>query len=97
MHWLNRILIAVFLVTLVAYGPEQFETSSTSRDLERVRKERETLRAANEGLREELRQLRAEVEGLRDDPVEIARIAREDLNLVAPGEVVFEVEREASR
>lgn len=93
MHWLNRILIAVFLAAVVAFGPEHVQTASTGRDLERIRDERNALRTANEGLRSSIRQLRAEVEALQGDPEEIARIAREDLNLVAPGEVVFEVEQ----
>lgn len=96
MHWLNRILIAVFLATVVAFGPEHFQTASTGRDLERIRRERDTLRAANEELRTQIRGLRAEVEALHGDPAEIARIAREDLNLVSPGEVVFEVQRETA-
>ena len=93
MHWLNRILIAGFIAAVIAFGPEHVQRSAHHGDLERIRKERAALQAANEALRREIRGLRAEVEALQDDPAEIARIAREDLNLVAPGEIVFEVER----
>lgn len=92
MHWLNRILLASLVAAGVAYGPEQFELATRSDDLSRVRGERDELVQSNEALREELRLLRAEVHALEHDPHEVARIAREDLNLVAPGEVVFEVE-----
>jgi cell division protein FtsB len=92
MHWLNRILLASLVAAGIAFGPEQFELATRSDDLSRVRSERDALVEANTHLREQLRLLRAEVHALAHDPHEVARIAREDLNLVAPGEVVFEVE-----
>jgi cell division protein FtsB len=95
MHWLNRILLAAVLAAAIAYGPAPFESAATHEDLARIRKERESLVAANMELRAQLRALRAEVEALQHDPAEVARIAREDLNLVAPGEVVFNVQHEA--
>lgn len=95
MHWLNRILLATLVAAGIAYGPEQFELATRSDDLSRVRTERNALAEGNERLREDIRLLRAEVQALKHDPREVARIAREDLNLVAPGEVVFEVEHVA--
>ena len=93
MQWLNRILVAVLIAAAIAYGPGQLEVAAGSDDLSRVEDEREALQTTNAELREEIRLLRAEVRALAVDPSEVARIAREDLNLVAPGEVVFEVER----
>lgn len=93
MHWLNRILLAALVAGGIAYGPAQFELATESDDLTRVRDERDALAESNAALEEEIRLLRAEVHALKTDPREIARIAREDLNLVSPGEVVFEVER----
>jgi len=93
MHWLNRILIAAFIAAVIAFGPAHMERAAHHGDLERVRRERAALQAANDTLRGKIRALAAEVAALQGDPSEIARIAREDLNLVAPGEVVFEVER----
>jgi cell division protein FtsB len=92
MHWFNRILLASLVAAGVAWGPAQFQTATASGDLARVRRERDGLRDVNADLREHNRLLQAEVHALQSDPREIARIAREDLNLVAPGEVVFEVE-----
>jgi cell division protein FtsB len=92
MHWLNRILLAVLVAACVAFVPEQLELVSQSDDLARVRQERASLLEANAALREQIRLLRAEIQALKTDRREIARIAREDLNLVAPGEIVFEVE-----
>jgi cell division protein FtsB len=93
MHWLNRILLAVLIAAAIAWGPEQFELAAAGNDLERVQAEAAQLREGNRALREEIRMLQAEVRALSRDPAEVARIARQDLNLVMPGEVVFEVER----
>lgn len=93
MHWVNRILLAALVAGVIALWPERFELAANSEDLERIGRERDELRAANEELREEIRLLASEVDALKTDPREVARIAREDLNLVRAGEVVFEVER----
>jgi len=77
----------------IAYWPERLELATSSEDLERISREREELRAANDVLHEEIRLIRAEIYALKHDPREVARIAREDLNLVRAGEVVFEVQR----
>lgn len=95
MHWGNRILLAATVAALVAWGPSQLERAAQSDELERVQGERDALVEANRALADEVAALGAEVRALKSDPDEIARIAREDLNLVAPGEVVFEVERTA--
>jgi cell division protein FtsB len=95
MRWLNRILLASLVAAGIAYGPEQFELATRSDDLGRVRAERDALIERNARLRDDIRLLSAQIRALENDPREVARIAREDLNLVAPGEVVFEVEHVA--
>jgi len=92
MHWVNRILLATLVVGIIAVWPERLELAASSEDLARVRRERDELVAGNDVLREEIRLMAAEIQALKQDPREVARIAREDLNLVRPGEVVFEVE-----
>lgn len=104
MTWLNRILLALFITAALAFLPS-YEHLGTE-DLARVRAEREALVDGNDELREEIRLLEAEVDALRrdpDDPTsiervdrELARIAREDLNMIKPGEVVFELRRQPS-
>ena len=93
MAWLNRILVAALLAGTIAYLPRGLEYGAASDDLARVREERRALTGANSRLREEIRLLRAEVGALAHDPREVERIAREDLNLVRPDEVVFELIR----
>jgi cell division protein FtsB len=101
MTWLNRILLALFITAGLAFLPSYEHLGSE--DLARVRAERDALVEGNDELREEIRLLEAEVDALRrdpDDPTsiervdrELARIAREDLNMIKPGEVVFELRR----
>jgi cell division protein FtsB len=103
MRWVNRILVALLIAGAVALLPNY--DGGSSEDRARVQAERDGLLAANAEIQDELALLAVEVDNLRgharlEDPrarerarQEVARIAREDLNLVLPGEVVFEVER----
>lgn len=93
MHWVNRILLAALVAGILALWPERMELWASSEDLERVMRERNALMSGNDALREEIGRMQAEIHALKHDPREVARIAREDLNLVRAGEVVFEVER----
>jgi cell division protein FtsB len=93
MHWLNRILLALMVAAAAAFGPAQLELAGGGHALERVEAEAAALRVANAELQDEIRLLQAEIHALAREPAEVARIARQDLNLVAPGEVVFDVER----
>jgi cell division protein FtsB len=93
MVWVNRLLLAALLVFAVAYLPQRIGTGAGADDLTRVAREHSELQQRNERLRGEIAALQAEVAALKRDPAEVARIAREDLNLVRPGEVVFEVQR----
>ncbi|MEM6992507.1 MAG: septum formation initiator family protein [Myxococcota bacterium] len=92
MHWVNRILVALLIAGALAFWPERLELAADSEDLERVRREHAALSETNAKLRDEIRLIAAEISALQHDPREVARIAREDLNLVRPGEFVFEVE-----
>ncbi len=92
MVWVNRILVAALLVGTLAVLPRGLRYGTASNDLSRVRSERAALRRGNARIREEIRLLTAEVDALKRDPHEVERIAREDLNLLHPDEVVFEFE-----
>lgn len=101
MTWLNRILLALFVTAALAFLPNYEHLGAE--DLTRVRAEREALEHSNATLREDIRLLEAEVDALHRDPDEprsqervdreLARIAREDLNMIKPGELVFELRR----
>lgn len=93
MVWINRLLLVLLVVFAVAYLPQRLATGASADDLTRVEGEHAALQQRNERLRGEIAALKAEVAALKRDPAEVARIAREDLNLVRPGELVFEVRR----
>ena len=103
MTWLNRILLALFITAALAFLPSYEHLGAE--DLARVRAERDALEVSNAELRDEIRLLEAEVDALHHDPEdprsnarverELARIAREDLNMIRPGEFVFELHRPA--
>lgn len=48
------------------------------------------LETGNERLEREVRGLQREVDDLRDDPEAIQRIARDELGMVRPGELIFQ-------
>jgi cell division protein FtsB len=55
-----------------------------------LQSEQVDLDAQNERMRREVRDLQREVEALRSDPGAIERIARDELGMVRPGEVIFQ-------
>ncbi len=92
--WPNRILLAVLIAGALAFLPER--QAMEPEDLSRVAAERDELRDKVAKLHAELEGLEAEVRAMHrpagGDETELARIARGDLNLIRPGEVVFEIE-----
>ncbi len=52
------------------------------------------LKQRNTALAEENKSLRKEVEGLKSDPYAVEMLARDKLNLVKPGERVYQIVRE---
>lgn len=103
MKWLNRILVALVVAGALAWLPRQIASVRAGEDLARVQRERDALVAGNAELRDEIAMLEAEVSALHGDPHdpergaavarEIERIAREDLNMIRPGEFVFEIKK----
>lgn len=55
-----------------------------------LRDERDEVTRTNASLRHEVRTLAREVEALRVDPASLERIARDDLGMVRPGEILFQ-------
>ncbi len=58
------------------------------------REEQSKLISDNQALAQENRRLAEEIEELKNDPFAIEKIAREKLNLVRPGETVYQLVRE---
>ncbi len=89
MIWVHRILLASLLVGAATLVPAGLRFGEERADLARAADELRALQADNAALRAEIQALEAEVRALQHEPREIERIARQDLHLVRPGEVVF--------
>ena len=87
----HRLVIAggvgcFLLLSLLAMVGDRgfFEVYQFSRHLRHVESRIQALEEENE-------RLRVQVTGLRSDPYQIEKLAREDLGLVRPDEVIFEI------
>jgi cell division protein FtsB len=76
----------LLLLSVLAIAGERgfFEVYEFGRHLERVEKRRLALE-------EENNRLRVQVVGLRSDPYQVEKLAREDLGLARPDELIFEI------
>jgi cell division protein FtsB len=55
-----------------------------------LKSELSNVEETNTRMRQELRELSASVDALRTDPAAIERIARDELGMLKPGEIVFQ-------
>ena len=91
--WLQRLVLALLLAIALGWLPYQFFGRSGLSRLMGLRAEVAELQAGNAELRQKNAALRAELELYDDDPLgAVERIARDELGLVKPGEMVFKVE-----
>lgn len=89
----ERILpIAILLLALIGAPFMIFSREGLPR-LRGLERELEGVQEENKALQREIDELRGHVERLRDDPAAIEQIARDELGLVRPSEVVFQFER----
>jgi cell division protein FtsB len=74
------------LLSLLAMVGERgfLEVYKYSRHLQRIENRIRTLEEGNQGLRNQ-------VTGLRSDPYQVEKLAREDLGLARPDEIIFEI------
>lgn len=62
-----------------------------SRDLAKARERERLLETRIEETRERIDELRGRIDRLRSDPGTLERLAREDLGMVRPGDVIIEL------
>jgi len=75
--------VLLFVVVLAMAGTKSY------RDLDAARQRKHLLETRIEATREEIAHLRGRIERLRSDPGTLERLAREDLGMVHPGDVVI--------
>jgi len=93
--WVRRGLFVVLVVGVLVYVPHWLLTNSTWSRYFKLKAARDQMHKENIRLYEENLKLKEQIDALGEGPalpsVEIERIARDELNLVKPAEVVFYV------
>ena len=94
--WVRRLGIAALLALALGYVPYHLYGSSGLARYMHLKHERDALHESNLKLHEQNQRLRGELEALSDDNGELSRAAveraaRDELGLVKPGEVVYQV------
>ena len=77
--------VLLFIAVLAMAGTKSY------RDLEAARLHQRQLETRVQQTREEIAKLHGRIERLRGDPGTLERLAREDLGMVKPGDVVIEL------
>lgn len=91
-RWLFRLVLAAFLAVGVGYFPYRaYGPGGVGRTL-RLQRDLEQLEEGNRRLQEENQRLRQRVRSLRDDKQAIEQVARDELGMVRPEDVVFQFE-----
>lgn len=88
-RWRHRVGLASLLAVGLAYFPYQLVDGSGARKAERLQAELDQVRAESAALADTNARLRGDIEALRNDPHAIVDIARDELGLVRPGELVI--------
>jgi cell division protein FtsB len=94
--WVRRLSIAALLAVALGWVPYHLYGSSGLARYMRLKSERDALHDANLKMYEQNQRLRAELEALSDEDgnlsrAAVERAARDELGLVKPGEVVYQV------
>lgn len=90
------LLVLLVLVTVVLVVDALFGDKGLFETL-RVRRQYQALASSLNRLRQENARLREEARRLREDPVAIEEVARRELGLIRPGEMVFIVKDKRQR
>jgi cell division protein FtsB len=91
--WLGRLPLAIAIALALGWLPYQLYGQSGLSRLMKLRAELASLREECRELRGRNRELRAELSLFDGDDIgAVERIARDELGLVKPGEIVFKVE-----
>jgi cell division protein FtsB len=90
--WGVRLAGALMLAATIAYLPYHFIGSASGAQLERIEQELGRVRAETDGRRLDNAELRRDIEALRSDTGAIEDIARRDLGLVRPGDIILRFE-----
>ncbi len=91
-RWAARVGLAAALAISLAYVPYRLLDPVGTRQIGELRSQLRQTRARRAELEAQNAQYRREIRGLRTDPSVIEDIAREDLGMVRPDEIVIRVD-----
>jgi cell division protein FtsB len=94
--WGVRLAAALMLAGGIAYLPYHFIGGASGAQLERIEQELGRVRGETAARRLDNAELRRDIEALRSDRGAIEDIARRELGLVRPGDVILRFEEEGS-
>jgi cell division protein FtsB len=93
-RWCWRLACAGILAGALAYIPFRVYRSDGYQRYQRMAEAQADLERGNAELRDENRNLRRDVEHLRGDLDAIEAVARDELGMVKPGEVVIQIDKD---
>ena len=93
--WTKRLVACSVIVGALAYIPYRLYGSEGWVAYRMLRRQEEDLDRKIADLRRDNREKTREVRRLREDPAAIEDVARDDLGMIKPGEIVIKVEPDA--
>jgi cell division protein FtsB len=91
-RWALRMALATGLAVGLAYLPYRLLDGDAARKAQSLREQHQRAVAGSRVLAEENERLRYEIEALKSDASAIEDIAREELGMVRPGEIILRME-----
>lgn len=88
-RWLLRLTLAGLLAAALGYLPYHVYGPEGLVRAERLEQELGRIQQGNRELVQENRELRRQIERLKHDPAAVEQVARDDLGLVRPNEVIY--------
>lgn len=92
-RWARRIVLAGLLAMGVGYLPYRIYGPNGITHCWHLERDLKKIQDQNEQLREENRAMLEEINSLKEDKSTVERVARDELGLVAPDDVIFQVEQ----
>jgi cell division protein FtsB len=94
-RWAMRMALATALAIALAYLPYRLLDNASARKAQELREQYQRAVAGSRVLAEENERLRYQTEALKSDVSAIEDIAREELGMVRPGEIILRLEEAA--
>jgi cell division protein FtsB len=91
-RWAARIALACALALALVFVPLRVIDPVSARDVRELERQLRELQRQQAALERDNARYRREISGLRDDPAALEDIARDDLGMVRPDDVVIRIE-----